>query len=414
MSENGKIKLLVIPSDKHGVGKFRSVSPHVFIQERYKNEFDVDIKYADELPLDRLTDFFKQYDLIHIHKKLDNDCKMIDLINFLGIPVIIDVDDYFYLGDYHPMSYSAKRERWQDPIIAHLKKATYVSTTTEIYAKELRKYNKNVLIFPNAIGDEETQYTTKKTPNDGRLRVGLICGSSHEHDINILNGVCRQVPLDKVQFVLCGFDVNGTRTIYLPDGKTQRRPIEPSESVWNTYEKVLTDNYKIISPEHKQWLLEYHKNTDDPFIHEPYRRMWTRDITKYGTHYENVDVLMAPLKECPFNMYKSELKEVECGFTNTAFMGQNFGAYTINLVNMIEKGGKVNPDGTALLVDTSKNHKQWGKYITKLANDREMVKNLQENLSKFVRKNYSNAVVQKHRAEEYKRIVDEAKTRTLV
>ena len=117
--------------------------------------------------------------------------------------------------------------------------------------------------------------------------------------------------------------------------------------------------------------------------------MWTRDIKHYATHYSNVDVLIAPLKENDFNKYKSELKEIECVFTNTAFIGQDVGAYTINLKTMIEKGGKVNENGTALLVPTSKNHKLWAKYINKLANDNDMLKKLQNNLHDFVVENYS-------------------------
>ena len=109
---------------------------------------------------------------------------------------------------------------------------------------------------------------------------------------------------------------------------------------------------KPLSKEHKEFLMKYMPNTDDPFTNEPYRRMWTRDINKYATHYQNVDVLIAPLKENEFNGVKSELKEIECGFTHTAFIAQNFGAYTINLKSMIEKGGKINENGTALLVDT--------------------------------------------------------------
>ena len=60
-----KIKILVIPSDKSGCGKFRSVDPHVYIAEHYGDEFDVDIVY--NMPNGDLEAFLKQYDLIHIH-----------------------------------------------------------------------------------------------------------------------------------------------------------------------------------------------------------------------------------------------------------------------------------------------------------------------------------------------------------
>lgn len=397
-----KIKMLVIPSDRTGVGKFRSLDPHLYIAEHYSDEFDIDIIYG--LPNGNLEDFLKQYDLVHLHKQLDKDCRIIDLMKFLGIPVIVDVDDNFKLGDDHPMSISAKREKWHVPIINHLKRADYVTTTTKIFADVIKEYNKNVMVFPNAINPEEKQYTVPKNEGNGRLRVGVICGSSHLKDLELLAGTANKVDKDKVQFVLCGFDTRGTRTIYNEKGQTETRDILPQESVWCDYERILTDNYKIISEEHKNFLMKYQSYVDDPFVDEPYRRMWTRDINEYATHYANVDVLLAPLKENNFNKVKSELKEIECGFTHTAFIGQNFGAYTINLIPMIEKGGKINEEGTALLVETSKNHKQWANYINKLANDREMLKKLQDNLYNFVKDRYSLDTICKQRVEFYKKI----------
>ena len=399
-----KIKMLVIPSDRSGVGKFRSVDPHVYIGEHYSDEFDVDIVYS--LPKDDLEGFLKQYDLIHFHKQLDRSCSVIDMIKFLGIPVIIDIDDHYKLGNDHPMSITAKKDKWHEPIIAHLKRADYVTTTTPFFADVLKQHNKNVYVFPNAINPNEPQYSVPKTPIGDKLRVGVICGSSHLKDLELLRGIATQVDKDKVQFLLCGFDTRGTRTIYKPNGESEVRPILPQESVWCDYEKIFTNNYTTISKEHKDFLLKYVANVDDPFVDEPYRRMWTRDISNYGTHYANVDVLIAPLKENEFNLMKSELKEIECGFTHTAFIAQNFGAYTINLIPMIGKGGVINEEGTALLVDSSKNHKQWGKYINVLANDRDMLKKLQDNLYNFVKDRYSLDEICKKRVEFYKSIVN--------
>ena len=399
-----KIKMLVVPSDRTGVGKFRSVDPHVYIGEHYSDEFDVDVVY--NMPNGNLEEFLKQYDLVHIHKQLDKNCQIIDLIKFLGIPVIIDIDDHFKLGNDHPMSITAKKDKWHEPIINHLKRADYVTTTTPIFANVIKEYNKNVMVFPNAINPNEEQYTVPKTEGDGRLRVGIICGSSHLKDLELLNGIAKQINKDKVQFVLCGFDTRGTRTMYKEDGTIETRPIKPEESVWCEYEKIFTDNYNNCSEEHKKFLFEYNAYVDDPFTNEPYRRMWTRDINNYASHYANVDVLIAPLKENEFNKVKSELKEIECGFTHTAFIAQNFGAYTLNLIPMIEKGGKVNENGTALLVDTSKNHKQWAKYINKLADDREMLKKLQDNLYNYVKDKYSLDTICKQRVEFYKKIVN--------
>ena len=400
-----KIKMLVIPSDNTVFCKFRSVDSLVYIAEHYSEQLDVNV--FDNMPNGDLEKFLKQYDLIHIHKQLDKQCKIIDMIKFLGIPIIVDVDDNFKLGEDHPMSLTAKKEKWHEPIINHLKRADCVTTTTQIFADVIKKYNKNVKVFPNAINPEEKQYAVPKTEGDGRLRVGIICGSSHLKDLQLLDGIAKLVDKDKVQFVLCGFDTRGNRTIYNQQtGEKTTRPIKPEESVWCDYERIFTDNYKTITPEHKEFLMKYLSGVDDPFTNEPYRRMWTRDINNYATHYANVDVLIAPLKENDFNVVKSELREIECGFTHTAFIAQNFGAYTINLIPMIEKGGKINENGTALLVDSRKNHKDWAKYINKLANDRDMLKKLQDNLYEFVKDRYSLDTICKQRVEFYKSLVN--------
>lgn len=396
--------MLVIPSDRQGgVGKFRSVDPHAYIGEHYKDGFDIDIVY--DMPHGNLENFLKQYDIIQIHKQLDKEGKIMDMIKFLGIPVVVDIDDHYMLGPDHPMYLTAKKQHWSVPIIEHLKKADYVTTTTSIFANILKKINPNVAVFPNAIEPTETQFAIKKNPREDKLRVGVICGSSHLKDIQLLGDIANQIDQDKVQLILCGFDTRGTRTVYDSNGNVTTRPILPQESVWCEYEKILTDNYKTVSPPHKAFLQKYAANMDDMFTNEPYRRMWTRDIRNYATHYANVDVLIAPLKENDFNKVKSELKEIECGFTHTAFIGQEFGPYTINLTNMIEKGGKINENGTALLIPSNKNHKLWAKYINKLANDPEMLKKLQDNLYNLVKEQYSLETVCKERVALYKKLV---------
>ena len=351
-----KIKILVIPSDRSGCGYFRSVQPHKYIAENYSDLFDIDIMY--EFPKDQPLDtFLQQYDIMHIHKQLDKECKIITMAQFLGVKVIVDVDDYWDLGNDHPMSITAKQHNWKDPIIAHVKQADYVTTTTEIFKNTILPFNKNVFVFANAIDPTEEQFISKPTYSE-KLRFGIICGSSHEKDIEILRGVTRSLPkdvLEQIQFVLCGFDTRGTITMINPQTKeTTSRDIEPKESVWYRYEQILTDNYSIVSPEHKQFLHMFVPQSEYPNKNEAYRRCWTKDISQYATHYNNIDVLLVPLKENKFNAQKSQLKVIECGFFNKAIIAQNFGPYQLDLIPMIEKGGEINENGNALLVDTPK------------------------------------------------------------
>lgn len=400
-----KIKILVVPSDTSGCGYFRSRQPHIFIQENYSDLFDIDIIMGQDFPKDMPYEkFFAQYDIIHIHKQLDNGCQMANLIKFLGKILIVDVDDHWNLGDFHPMSLTAKKENWAKPIIDHIKLADYVTTTTPIFAKEIMKYNKNVIVFPNAINPKEEQFIPKPTTSN-RLRIGMICGSSHINDFKLMDTMVKQLPkeyLDKIQFVLCGFDTNGTRTIHYTDtNQTVQRPIEPKESVWYEYEKILTNDYKILSEDHTRFLNMFIKNMEYPNLDEPYRRCWTKDINHYATHYNNIDVLLVPLKECDFNKVKSQLKVIEAGFFNKAIIAQNYGPYTLDLKSMITKGGEIDESGNALLVDTSKNHKQWAKYIKKLVDEPQLVEKLQHNLHETVKDKYCLETVAKDRARKY-------------
>ena len=104
--------------------------------------------------------------------------------------------------------------------------------------------------------------------------------------------------------------------------------------------------------------------------------------------------------------HNSQLKVIECGFFHKAIIAQNFGPYQLDLIPMIEKGGNVNENGNALLVDTAKNHKMWAKYITKLVKDRDMVKKLQDNLQNTVIEKYSIKTVCEQRVKEYLKMMN--------
>lgn len=403
MSDIKKIKILVIPSDKSGCGYFRSVQPHLYLKENYGDLFDIDIMYGlpNGTPLEH---FFTQYDIVHIHKQLDKNCDLARLIKFCGCKLIVDIDDHYDLGNDHPLSLSARLENWKEPIINHLKLADMVITTTDIFKKELLKHNKNIVVIPNSINPNEEQFIPKPTTSN-RLRFGIICGSSHLEDIKLLNGMTSQLSqdtLDKVQFVLCGFDLNGKKTIRNPKtNEVTTRPILPQESCWYDYERIITNDYKIVPKMQKDFLMQFIPNSEYLDLDTPYRRCWTKNITQYATHYNNIDVLLVPLKENNFNKVKSNLKVIEAGFFHKAIIAQNFGPYTIDLTSMIKRGGTINENGNSLLVDSSKNHKQWAKYITKLANDRDLVQKLQENLYDTVKEKYDLKNVSKDRVDAY-------------
>lgn len=209
-----KIKVLVLPSDTTGVGKFRSVDPHIMLQNMYPDDFHVDIDYEPRI---NDVNYWKQYQIVHIHRNIGNSYEQTpNIINFLksiGIVVIVDLDDYWLPGKEHPIHTLIVQDKIHEKIMANLKVASYVTTTTNIFADEIRKLNRNVVIFPNAIDPNESQFKQPTEPSD-RIRIGWLGGSSHLHDLKLLEGfVSKNISLkDKVQYVLCGFDTRGTIT----------------------------------------------------------------------------------------------------------------------------------------------------------------------------------------------------------
>jgi len=402
-----KIKVLVIPSDKTGVGKFRSVDPHVYLQNMYPDDFHVDIDYQPNI---NDANFLKQYQIVHVHRNIgsnyDVGTQIIKFIKSLGIKVIVDLDDYWLPTIDHPIHSIIVQNKIHEKIVANLKEADWVTTTTTFFADEIKKINKNVLILPNAINPDEPQFNQPTLPCD-RIRVGWLGGSSHLNDLNLLSGFVEKIGTDltnKTQFVVCGFDLRGSVTeINKQTGEQKKRDILPQETVWARYEEIFTNNYKIIDENYKKFLLEFKEQEFPTNDSLPYLRVWTKPVTTYAMNYSKFDISLAPIKNHIFNRVKSQLKVIEAGFYKKALIASNVGPYTIDLKHSLKNGEFTN--GNALLVDEHKNHSDWAKYIKKLIQNPNMVEDMGNRLYETVKDTYHLKTVTKTRAEWYKTLI---------
>ena len=401
-----KIKILVVPSDRTGVGKFRSVDPHIFLQTQYPDDFHVDIVY--DVPMNDLN-FFKDYQIVSFHRSISPDfeksLELIQKLNESGIATVADIDDYWMPGKEHPIHDMIVVNKINEKIVANLKIAKYVSTTTPLFADEISKFNKNVVVFPNAINPNESQFK-EPTPESDRIRIGWLGGSSHLHDLQLLDQSFSKLTKysDKLQYVLCGFDTRGTVTeINAQTKEHKKRNILPHETVWAQYEKIFTQDYSIVSEDYKKYLLNYTQEEFSNENSESYVRVWTRPVQSYAKNYSKFDVSLAPIKNHMFNRMKSQLKVIESGFYKKALIASNYGPYTIDLKHCLKNGELV--DGNALLVDEVRNHSDWAKYMEKLIKNPNMAKDMGERLYETVKDKYDLNIVTKDRAEFYKSIL---------
>ena len=408
-----KTKVLVVPSDRTGVSYYRSTIPHIKLEEYFPEEFHIDIDYEPELNNDN---FLKQYDVIHYHRTLgdyDNLSNVLDRCDELGIVTIMDLDDHWSPGPDHPAYQIIKQNELDKKISNNLKISRNITTTTSVFADEIKKLNENVFVIPNAINTDEKQYQSNPEKSE-RIRIGWLGGSSHIKDLQILKGLMGSLKseglLDKIQFVLCGYDLRGMMTmIDQKTGEQKQRPIKPKESVWYQYEKIFTDDYKIVSKEYKDFLLSFENKEYEGIENEPYRRVWTKPITSYASNYNLFDISLAPLKESMFNKVKSQLKVIEAGFHKKAIIAQDFGSYQIDIKNAYKKGGEIDETGNGFLIPTVKNHKFWFKHLKTLINNPELITKLGENLYNTVNGTYDMKSVCTERRNLYKKLIDEKK-----
>jgi len=331
----------------------------------------------------------------------------------LGIATIMDIDDHWSPGPDHPAWQIIKQNNLDKKIANNLKVSRNVTTTTSVFADEISKLNKNVFVLPNAINPDEKQYQSNPEKSD-RIRIGWLGGSSHMKDLEILRGLMTKLKsdglLDKVQFVLCGYDLRGTMTmIDQKTGEQKQRPIKPKESVWYQYERIFTDDYNLVSEDYKKFLLSFENKEYENVHNEPYRRVWTKPITSYASNYNLFDISLAPLKESTFNKVKSQLKVIESGFHKKAIIAQDFGPYQIDIENAYVKGGDINEEGNGFLVPTIKNHKLWYSHLKKLILNPDLITKLGENLYNTVNGTYDMKSVCEKRRDLYVKLVEEKK-----
>ena len=376
----------------------------------YPDEFHVDINYRANIDDEN---FLKKYQIIHFHRTFgpyEHMEKRMGRLRQMGIKTVLDIDDYWSPSTDHPAYMLIKGEELDKKIMNNLPLADYVMTTTPIFATEISKFNKNVVIIPNAIDINEKQYQPEQLEKyTDRVRVGWLGGSSHMSDLELLNSSIGKLIGDgldnKLQFVVCGFDVRGEITEINPQTQEKKkRKIRPEETIWVKYEEIFTNKYGTIKDPNYVKFLKSYENEDYNDFDQPYRRVWTKPITTYAKNYNLFDISLAPIKEHTFNRVKSQLKVIEAAFHKKCLIAQEYGPYTIDLKNAYDNGQFIK-GGNSLLVPSVKNHKMWYKHIKLLINNPNFITDISEQLNYDIVPKYNLNKVTTDRAEFYRSIL---------
>lgn len=406
-----KIRILAVPPDSHGTGKFRILDPFTYIGDNHSDEVHVDIVF--DVP--NSDDYFSNYDIVVFHSFIHKtnhfeNVKRVGWLRENGIKVVMDTDDFWRVDQRHPNYETLKKNELAKKRVELLRSVDYVTTTTTIYRETIKNLLsiKNIEVFPNAVDENEPQFKSKTIESE-KTRFGWLGGSSHYYDLELLRGGISQTQShfkDKVQFVLCGFDTRGNmRETNKFTGEVRERPIRPEETVWAKYEEIFTNKYNSVSEEYKNFLKTYQNTTYPNDLYQPYVRRWTMDINKYATNYNYFDISLVPIVNSEFNKNKSQLKVIEAGFHKKAIISTAENPYLIDLVSGYENGN-FTENGNSLLVQSSKNHKQWHQHMKRLIENPNMTNDLGNRLYETVKDKYSLSTVSRNRVEFFKSIIN--------
>jgi len=458
----GKIRILFYNLDGAGVNYFRTLTPAQELERNHGDEFFVEINPQLDFNDPNIIDYLKTFHIIHYHRQFLGDIRqMLKLAQELrksGTILIVDIDDYWVLPKHHPFYQMSLERKLHIPIIENLKIADYVTTTTDLFAEQIRKVTgkDNVGVFYNSVDPtwmKQFQNNWKPDP-DGLVRITYMAGSSHMGDVQQLEGVINVLNTDtntkgKFKITIAGWDTEGSTTDItfnqefsaelqkrglwthdvvkainksrgdvdqIPEisqelkdkyrGKifsSQQRDIKSQESVYLVYEKILTDNHKLIQDsDYLQWLMNFERNVK--YENEGnFGRRWTQKANMYASVLDETDIVIAPLADNEFNKMKSNLKQVECWTRKLPIVCSDIPPYNVHGKHM----------ENCVLIPAEKNaHKYWKKYLKKLILDADLRKKLGEQLYEDFKVNYNLAEVTKKRAEFYKAAV--AKTLELV
>lgn len=452
---NEKIKILFFNKDVAGVGYWRTLTPAMQLDMDYFNDFHVeinpDINFDD---YEGTLAYFKKFNIIHYHRFIFPNINLtVQLARELkknGTVLVMDIDDYWMLHKSHPMYATAVEKKLHLDIIDNLKIADYITTTTDLFAQEIRNLigKDNVFVFPNAVNPEwMKQFQPNKILNEKFTRVTYMGGSSHKNDLSQLEGVVNILGgsgvKDKVKFILAGWDTEGHQTEYIFNqefglalqkrnlwdkkmidiiNKTKgnvdlidrlpvdlknkfrnnvfhvnHRPIRSDESVYLDYEKILTDNYRFIkNDDYVKWLGKYERDRYENASNVNYERRWTQKANIYAQVLDETDISLAPLADHTFNRMKSNLKQVEVWSRKLPIICTDIPPYNVDGVHM----------KNCILIPYKKhNEKEWYKAIKKLTMEPNLREDLGNQLYEDFKVKYNLKHVTEKRAEFYNSVV---------
>jgi glycosyltransferase involved in cell wall biosynthesis len=311
-SDRRKKKIYYWGADWFGTAWYRCHVPGVELKKR-----GYEVVLDDKLSRRAVREF----DVIVFQKKWEPGAlEAIQDANRLGKLTVYEIDDDVWHIDPANPSYPFWTPEKLRIVQLCIKECQVVTASTDYLAKVVQKFNPNVFVLPNMLPEEFWRFGPRK-PRRGKIVVGWAGSVSHWSDLCILKGTVEQI-LDAYPNLY--FEVVGMKTY--------------------------------------------------PFRkHERMRVLEPKKVEGYPELLRRFDIGLAPIIDNEFNRCKSDLKFIEYGMAEVAFIGSKVEPY----IRSVKHGE------TGYLV---RNPKDWLKYIRRLIENPSLREKLVKKAKEFAQK----------------------------
>ena len=257
------MKILVLTQKFSGCGYHRLMLPVSFMEKEYG-------RITDHMTEENWEEI--RPDIVYINRTWDKD-NLFELRKKYGFKLVVDVDDYWFLNADHLMYDNYYANNYPAKLIEHMRESDLVTCTHERLSDAISSHNKNILITPNAIPYNQSQFNGERIKTDA-IKLFWAGGITHEQDMKTIQGAMHEISKENlnIQMVMGGYaDSNQTERYY-----------------WRKMASYFTADQKI-----------------------PYTLIRGMEVDKYYDLFRHGDIMLVPLVKNNFNSFKSNIKILE-------------------------------------------------------------------------------------------------------
>ena len=292
--------LVLVPNVNTGQAYHRLQISYINLAQNSPNDF----RYVECNQIDTATtEFLQQFQAVVFSCEISatgNNLWLIKRLKYLGIVVIMDLDDYWIFPPNHPNYIPYKRDNTGAKQLECLKNADYVTTPNKRLAQMIMQERKDLKCeyVQNAIDPKQPQFQPKPAYNDF-IGIGWVGGSYHYNNLNLLRKAFEMLHADhKVKYEFESYVLGFSD--------------QDKGGIYESYAKIFTCNGKYM---------------------DNFNAIKGEDTNNYAFAYNLFDIALAPLQNSVFNSCKSELKMIEAGFMQKAIITSNVEPYSLLATN---------------------------------------------------------------------------------